>query len=321
MPSTFDMPLEELFQYLGTNSRPGDFDVFWERALVEQEDVDPKIEIIPDPDFQTDHAECSHLWFTGVGGARVHAKMIQPKNVEGEHPAVLMFHGYSSDCGNWHDKLGFAAAGFTVAALDCRGQGGLSEDVGGVSGNTLNGHFIRGLNDCADNLLFRSIFMDTVQLARIVMSMPHVDAARVGTWGSSQGGALSLACAALEPRIKRVVALHPFLCDYLRVWQIGLAKDAYGELTKFFRHVDPLHKRQEELFGRLGYIDVQHHANRIKADVLFGATLDDRICPPSTQFAAYNKISSTKNIEVYPDFGHEPPFGFWDKAYTFMLGL
>ena len=31
-----------------------------------------------------------------------------------------------------------------VAAMDCRGQGGLSEDVGGVKGTTVNGHIIRG---------------------------------------------------------------------------------------------------------------------------------------------------------------------------------
>ena len=48
-----------------------------------------------------------------------------------------MFHGYRGNSGDlprlfwgWTDKLGYAAAGFTVAAMDCRGQGGLSEDSG-----------------------------------------------------------------------------------------------------------------------------------------------------------------------------------------------
>lgn len=58
--------------------------------------------------------------------------------------------------------------GFTVAALDCRGQGGLSEDKGGVLGNTLQGHIIRGLDDPnPDNLLFRDIFLDTAMLAKL----------------------------------------------------------------------------------------------------------------------------------------------------------
>ena len=49
-------------------------------------------------------------------------------------PAVLMFHGYSGSSGDWSDKLGYVALGYTVAALDRRGQGGLSEDSGHVQG-------------------------------------------------------------------------------------------------------------------------------------------------------------------------------------------
>ena len=33
--------------------------------------------------------------------------------------------------------------------------------------------------------------------------------------------------------------------------------------------------------------------------------LMDTICAPSTQFAAYNKIASPKDMVIYPDFGHE----------------
>ena len=40
-----------------------------------------------------------------------------------------MFHGYSGDAGDWVSKLGYAGLGHTVAALDCRGQGGSSEDT------------------------------------------------------------------------------------------------------------------------------------------------------------------------------------------------
>ena len=62
----------------------------------------------------------------------------------GPYPAVLQFHGYGSNSGDWIDKLPYVAQGMTVAVLDCRGQGGLSEDPGGVPGTTQHGHFIRG---------------------------------------------------------------------------------------------------------------------------------------------------------------------------------
>ncbi|GIV80334.1 MAG: acetylxylan esterase [Litorilinea sp.] len=320
MPLLFDMPFEQLQTYQGTNPRPADHDTYWERALAEMRAVDPQVELVP-AEFQVPFAHCFHLYFTGVGGARVHAKLLHPKDAPRPHPAVLMFHGYSGSSGDWSDKLGYVAAGYTVAALDCRGQGGLSQDPGGVAGWTLRGHIIRGLDDSPDKLLYRQIFLDTAQLARIVMEMPEVDPDRVGATGGSQGGGLTLACAALEPRIKLAAPVFPFLCDYQRVWHLELAKNAYAELEEYFRRFDPLHEREQEIFTKLGYIDVQHLAPRIQAEVMMATGFADRICPPSTQFAAYNKIRSKKSLRIYPDFGHENLPGNSDAIFQFLSRL
>lgn len=324
MPLTFDLSYDQLKTYQGINPRPQDFDSFWDQSLAEMRDVDPQVEMVQ-AEFQVPNVRCFHLYFTGVGGARVHAKLLQPVNPPSPHPAILLFHGYTGDSGDWSDKLGYVSAGFTVAALDCRGQAGLSEDKGGVAGNTLHGHIIRGLEDALkgapEKLLFRQVFLDTAQLARIVMAMPDVDANRVGATGGSQGGALTVACSALEPRIKRAAPIFPFLSDYKRVWQMDQAKDAYAELQEFFRHADPLHKLEDCIFEKLGYIDIQFLASRIRAEVQWGIGLMDTICPPSSQFAAYNKIVSPKTMMIYPDFGHEPLPGLEDKVFQFMMGL
>ena len=52
-----------------------------------------------------------------------------------------------------------------------------------------------------------------------------------------------------------------------------------------------------------------------------GVGLMDTICPPSTQFAAFNKIISPKSLAIYPDYGHEGMPGMWDKVFDFMAGL
>jgi len=324
MPLTFDFPLDKLQTYQGINPRPADFDAYWDAALAEMHALDPQMELVP-AEFQAPGAECFHLYFTGVGGARVHAKLLRPRHTASAAPAVVMFHGYSGHSGDWFDKLGYVGAGYTVAALDCRGQGGLSEDNSDVVGNTHRGHIIRGLADALagrpDKLLFRQIFLDTAQLARIVMDMPGVDATRVGATGGSQGGALTVACMALEPRIKRAAPIFPFLSDYLRVWQMDLAKDAYEELRTFFRLFDPRHEQEAAVFEQLGYVDIQHLAPRIQAEVLWPIGLMDQICPPSSQFAAYNKITSPKRMAIYPDFGHEGLPGVNDIVFQFLMGL
>lgn len=316
----FEMPLEELKHYQGTNPRPADFDDFWDQALAEMRATDPHLELAPS-DFQVPFAQCFDLFFTGVRGARIHAKYLRPKNSPQSHPAVLHFHGYGINSGDWTDKLSFVALGFSVAALDCRGQGGSSEDTGSVKGSTLKGHIIRGLDDAPQNLLYRQIFLDTAQLAGIVMEMPEVDENRIAALGASQGGGLTLACAALEPRIKRLAPVFPFLCDYQRIWEMDLADNSYEELRHFFRRFDPTHRRRREIFERLGYIDVQHLAPRIRGRVLMGIGLMDQLCPPSTQFAAYNKISSEKNMVIYPDYEHENLPGFADQTLQFLMEL
>ena len=324
MPLCFDFSLERLQTYTGINPRPADFDIYWDRALAEMRAQDAPVELIP-AEFQAPNADCFHLYFTGVGGARVHAKLLRPSNSAAPHPAVLMFHGYSGDGGDWSDKLNYVSQGFTVAALDCRGQGGLSEDTGGVKGNTLHGHIIRGLDDAVqgqpEKLLFRQIFLDTAQLAKIVMEMPDVDAGRVGATGGSQGGALTVACAALEPRIKRVAPVFPFLSDYKRVWEMDHAVAAYAELKEYFRHFDPTHAMEDAVFEKLGYVDIQHLAPRICGQILWSIGLMDEICPPSTQFAVYNKISARKDMLIYPDFGHEGLPGVNDRIFQFLMEL
>lgn len=315
-----DLPLAELETYAGRNPRPTDHDAYWERALAELADTPVALELVPAA-FQTAFAECFDLYFQGVRGARVHAKYLRPRHASAPHPAVLSFHGYTGSSGDWTDKLAWVGQGFSVAALDCRGQGGESEDVGGVCGTTHQGHIIRGLDDSPDNLLFRHIFLDTARLARIVLELPEVDPERVGAFGNSQGGGLTLACAALEPRVRRASAMYPFLTDYRRAWEMDLTEGAYAELRAFFRRHDPRHARTEEWFNRLGYIDVQFLAPRVRAEVLMAVALMDRDCPPSTQFAAYNKLVSPKRKVVYPDFAHEHLPGYADLQYQFLSKL
>jgi cephalosporin-C deacetylase len=315
-----DLPLSQLFAYRGRNPRPADHDAYWAAALRELDATDPRPELRPASVVRSDHVECFDLWFNGGGGARIYAKYLRPRSAaDAKHPAVLQFHGYSGHTGDWLDKFGWPAEGFCYAAMDCRGQGGRSEDNVPVKGTTLRGHIVRGLDDPDPRkLAYRQIFLDTAQLARVVMSFAEVDATRVGCFGSSQGGALALACAALEPRIRRTAPVYPFLCDFQRTWEMDQAREAYEELRLFFRAFDPRHERAQEIFTKLGYIDVQHLAPRIQTDVLMFTGLMDTICLPSSQFAAYNKITARKDVVIYPDFAHEPLPGQIDRTFNFM---
>lgn len=320
-----DMNLNELNTYMGSSPRPDDFDEYWDRAIDELHAIDPDILIEEETSMNIPFATCYHLWFTGTGGARIHAKLVKPKSTSDDttnnykKPAVLKFHGYTMSSGDWTNLLPYAASGMIAAALDCRGQGGLSQDIGGVKGGTLYGFIIKGVESGPDALYFRHVFLDTKRLAEIIFDMDDVDTNKVYAGGASQGGALTLAVAALEPRIKKAASVYPFLSDFKRVWDQDFDVEAYSGLREYFRKFDPLHEKEDEFFNTLSYIDIQNLAPRIKSDVLLFTGLMDDICPPSTQFAVYNKISASKNILIYPDFKHEHLPGHQDKELSYFL--
>ena len=319
MPA-FEMSLEQLKNYKGINPCPADFDEFWDRSLKELDSIDPKVEITPVP-FKNKIADCFDLYYTSTKGARIYSKLLIPKNLKGKAPALIQFHGLSIASTDWSNLFGFVAEGFVVAAMDCRGQGGKSDDAGGVPGTTFTTPFMRGMEGEPENLYYRDVFLDTALLARIIMALPEVDKTRVAVQGGSQGGALALVCASLVPEIALCAAQYPYLCDYQRIWNMDLDVNSYTGLRYYFRSFDPRHERETEIFTKLGYIDVQNLVKRIRAKVMMFTGLMDTTCPPSTQFAAYNKIVSEKQHVIYPDYGHEYTQSQRDTEFEFLSEL
>lgn len=314
-----DMPLERLKEYKGINPKPTNFEKYWDNALLELEKVDTAPTFTP-YETSANFVRAYELTFTSTRNAKIYAKFIRPAKIEGKHPAVIIFHGLGGSSPAWFDLFTYVAQGYVVAAMDTRGQGGYSEDVGGVPGTTITTPFIRGVDGEPEDLYCKDIFLDTVAIAKIVMGLDYVDESRVAVTGGSQGGALSVACAALVPEIKICAPNYPYYSDYKRVWDMDLAKDAYEGIRYYFRAFDPRHERENELFEKLGYVDLHHLAPRIKAKFYMGTGLMDVICPPSTQFAIYNNLTcEEKSVVLYPDFGHENLKGHSDKVFEYIV--
>ena len=165
---TYHDRLKELETYTGMGEKPADFTDYWKDALEELDRINPDVSL-QKAEFQGTHTECFHLYFTGVNGSRIHAQYLRPKNISHPIPALLQFHGYRWNAGDWCEKMAYTDMGFAIASMDCRGQGGLSEDLGSVRGTTVTGHVIRGITDTKEKLLYRQIFLDTTLLARILL--------------------------------------------------------------------------------------------------------------------------------------------------------
>lgn len=318
---TFEMSMDELRRYRGCSPLPDDFDAYWARGLADLEATGLEYTLEP-ADFKAPGIVCGHLWFTGIGQARIHCKFLRPAQVNEPLPGVVSYHGYTHHSGEWVNLLPFAYAGQVVLAMDVRGQGGLSQDTSTADGPSLYGQIVRGAADPdPDRLFFRNVYLDAVKATRILMAMDFVDPDRIGVFGNSQGGTLSLVAAALNPRIKLAAPIHPFLSDFRRIVEMDLNKGPYECLYLYFKKYDPLHEREDAFFNRLGYIDVQNFAGRIQARVLWQTGLMDTTCPPSTQFAIYNKLNCPKEMKISPDYAHEPIIDAFDRIFTFFNDL
>ena len=297
--------------------RPEDFDRFWDRMVGRCMQTPVRYRMEP-AEFPSAGAECFDLYFQSMDGEWIHALYLRLRTPPVQkRPALLMFHGYTWNSGGFASKLQYTDLGFSVLAMDCRGQSGKTPDTARAAGNTVFGHILRGIEGAVEEMHYTRVFLDTVMLARVAADLPEVDPQRICTLGDSQGGALSLVCAALAPGIRRVACYYPFLCDYRMALSLP-GPTAYDELNQYFRRADPLHEHAEELFEKLDYIDVTNFTPRISCRVLwFQGGMDD-CCPVPTQQRAYEQLSGPKQKLLYPEYGHEIMPDSLDRVYTFF---
>lgn len=297
--------------YTGSQLKPEDFDEFWDEGKLKIDQLPLNYSLKP-YEIHSTVARGYKLEFIAHDGVKVHCQLVTPIEDKQDCPVQIQFHGYHESTGDWGDKIALAAEGYYVFAMDVRGQGGLSGDKIETKGGTLKGHIIRGIEDGKDYLFYRQVFLDVYHLSKIAFSFPQIKPSEVSVYGASQGGALALVCASLEPRIAQVFVLYPFLSDYREAFQLSVLESAYEELAYWFRYKDPLHQKEHLFFDTLDYIDIQYLASRIKAQVLWGMGLEDTVCPPKTQFAVYNQLINQKELLIYPEYGHEYIPGFGD---------
>ncbi|WP_121251706.1 acetylxylan esterase [Nocardioides ferulae] len=300
----YDWPLEQARAYHPDLPVPDDLEQFWQATLaqgggpVELTEVDNGLLAV----------ETFDVTFGGFAGHPVRAWLHLPAAAlrSGTLAGVVQFQGYNGGRGLPHEHVFWATAGYAHLVVDTRGQGsgwtvGATGDPSGTGGPAQPGFLTRGLED-PRAFYYRRAFADAVHAVAALSEHDLVDRRRVVVSGVSQGGGLALAAAALAPTpVAAVLCDVPFLCDFPRAARIAQS-DPYLELSRYLAaHRD----RVDQAFATLAYFDGAVLARRATAPALFSVALMDRICPPTTVFAAYNSYAGPKDIEVYEFNDHE----------------
>ena len=121
----------------------------------------------------------------------------------------------------------------------------------------------------------------------------ELDMERIGMWGRSQGGGLTLATASLNSRLKAGVAEEPFLCNYPVAIAIG-KKQPFLELSEYLTN-NP--NEREAVLDTLTYFDPMSLANLLMS--LMGGILIISL----VLFVKLNKAYRLFGPEVHQDEG------------------
>ncbi|MEQ8674326.1 MAG: acetylxylan esterase [Aggregatilineales bacterium] len=300
----FDLPLEELKTYMPDVLEPSDFDAFWKRTLEETRQHDLNAEFVP-VDYGLALVDIFDVTYSGYGGQRIKGWLILPRERSAPLPCVVEYIGYGGGRGFGYEWLSWATAGYAHFVMDTRGQGsswrhGDTPDIVDGANPSYPGFMTQGIVS-PDSYYYRRVFSDAVRAVEAARSHEAVDVYRVAVTGGSQGGGISIAVSGLVNNLSAVLPEVPFLCHYQRATTI-VDTHPYAEIAKYLvSHRDHV----ETVYNTLSYFDGVNFASRAKAPALYSTALMDFTCPPSTVFAAYNRLQTEKDIKVYPFNGHE----------------
>jgi Acetyl esterase (deacetylase) len=299
-----DMDIEELRSFMPNVVEPLDFDDFWAQTIAESKKLSSPLSKTP-VQSPVEAFDVFDMSFSGFGGEMVKAWGIFPKGAR-NLPTIVEFCGYGGGRGMPWEHLEWPSAGFSFIMMDTRGQGSVWGSGGDTpdphgSGSAVPGFMSKGIEDKSE-YYYRRLFTDAVLLVDEVSGLAEVNPSQIAVTGGSQGGGISLACAALNPAVKTVMPDVPFLCNFERSIRLT-PREPFTEIT---RYLSVHRSRQAQVLDVLSYFDGVNFARRIVQPALLSVGLMDEVVLPSTVFAAYNHLASAdKEIAVFAFNGHE----------------
>ena len=270
------------------NDAKADFKHFWQTTLSDLARVKPRYQMKVLPLYSKLDYTMYEVRMYSLGNELIRGYYAQPKQ-KGKFPVIVEYMGYGSlpyrPTQTWD--------GFAHFVLSVRGQGlNLPENHYGT-------WILSGL-DSKENYYYRGAFADVIRAVDFVCSRPEIDTTKIAVRGNSQGGALTFASAALDKRVKVAAPGIPFLSDYPDYFKI-----APWPKSDFDQYMEEHPNRSwNSIYELLTYFDIKNLASWIRCPLFMGFGVQDNVCPPHINFAAYNQVKSEKRWMACPQCTH-----------------
>lgn len=306
--------IDELHQYNPPQTAPNDLDDFWRKTL-ETARARPFHDTRVKATSPARHMNIDKVTFEGYDDTPIHGWFITPGFEDRrKRPCIVLYHGYTGGKGLAEQYAPWLLMGMAVFAVDVRGQGGETGNRLRQEEGMTRGWMNQGITD-RERCYYKAIAVDAVRAADWAAAQPEVDAEKIVVAGASQGGGLALIVGALS-RVPRLIAADiPNMCHM----DFGILQST-GSLTEAAEYVSRFPDQLERVLETLSYFDLLNLAERIAVPVLVSVSLKDTVCLPETVFAAYNRISSEKELKIYPFNGHSVGEGHLKLVMEYIAG-
>lgn len=265
-----------------------DFKKFWDNSLKELAKIAPDYKLTLQPEYSKLDYDVYLVEMYSLENELISGYYAKPKR-EGKFPVIVEYMGYGSSPyppNQWWD-------GFAYFVLSIRGQA-LNKPT-----NRFGTWITYGL-DKKEDYYYRGAFMDVVRALDFVCSRPEIDSDKIAVRGGSQGGALSFVAASLDKRVKVAAPNIPFLSDYPDYFRIApWPKSDFDVYMK-----EHPQAKWNDVYKLMSYFDIKNLAQWIQCPLIMGIGVQDNVCPPHINFAAYNQVKSEKCWMAFPEFGH-----------------
>ena len=278
---------------------PQDFDAFWKANLEEARKEVKSEKLIVNSEkvekYCTDETDMYLLKIKYDKRHSIYAYLSKPKK-EGKYPVVLCPPGAGiKTIKEPMRNLYYAKNGFIRLEMEIHGLNPEMTEEQFKEITTAfdyeNGYLTNGLDD-KDNYYMKHVYVACVRAIDYLTSLPDWDGKNVFVQGGSQGGALSLITAGLDPRVTACVANHPALSD-----MAGYLDNRAGGYPHFNRLKGMLTPEKVET---MAYYDVVNFARRITCPVYLTWGYNDNVCPPTTSYIVWNLITAPKESLITP---------------------
>lgn len=294
-----------------------DFMEFWDKAKADLAAVEPNYKMTKIEDKSTSKRNVYLVEMQSVDDGDGNPVTIRGYYAEpvadGTYPVIITQNGYDSDatipalnfCPN-----GDSNADWIELNLSVRGQ---VINNRGENTNKYGDWFAYNFGN-KDTYYYRGAYMDVIRGIDFIASREKVQQDNIFMMGGSQGGALTIAGAALDNRVKAIAPSIQFMGDFPDYFKVGAWPASVAK-----KQQATLNMSDEDMYQFLSYFDTKNLAPYITCPVSTAMGLQDPVCPPHTNFAPYNNLKvEDRQYVVNGECKHQTPTTWYNDCLNFF---